>query len=171
MSLIQKHAPIMPTMKLFPPEFTPEKIAKVKPSSASISHVVLSDWQLQGIINKLDRLSLLTAAEIQLISANQFNMGVSKNRGTPKSSILIGFSIINHPFWDTIIFGNTQIFKPIFHEISCTVPRPSYPGCLPSFPRDPGSPNLRMVSWNLNTMRFEGDWTPQSSSENMTIDA
>ena len=26
-------------------------------------------------------------------------MGVSKNRDTPKSSILIGFSIINHPFW------------------------------------------------------------------------
>ena len=26
-------------------------------------------------------------------------MGVSKNKGTPKSSILIGFSIINHPFW------------------------------------------------------------------------
>ncbi len=36
-------------------------------------------------------------------------MGVSKNRGTPKSSILIGFSIINHPFWGTIIFGNAQI--------------------------------------------------------------
>ena len=28
-------------------------------------------------------------------------MGVSNNRGTPKSSILIGFSIINHPFWGT----------------------------------------------------------------------
>ena len=27
----------------------------------------------------------------------------------PKSSILIGFSIINHPFWDTIIFGNTHL--------------------------------------------------------------
>ena len=27
------------------------------------------------------------------------NMGVSENSGTPKSSILIGFSIINHPFW------------------------------------------------------------------------
>ena len=26
----------------------------------------------------------------------------------PKSSILIGFSIINHPFWDTPIFGNTH---------------------------------------------------------------
>ena len=27
-------------------------------------------------------------------------MGVSNNYGTPKSSILIGFSIINHPFWE-----------------------------------------------------------------------
>ena len=36
-------------------------------------------------------------------------MGVSKNMGTPKSSILVGFSIINHPFWGTTIFGNTHI--------------------------------------------------------------
>ena len=36
-------------------------------------------------------------------------MGVSKNSGTPKSSIFIGFSIINHPFWRTPIFGNTHI--------------------------------------------------------------
>ena len=40
-------------------------------------------------------------------------MGVSKNNGTPKSSILIGFSIINHPFWGTPIFGNT-------HMVNCT---------------------------------------------------
>ena len=32
-------------------------------------------------------------------------LGVSNNRGTPKSSILIGFSLINHPFW-----GNTHYF-------------------------------------------------------------
>ncbi len=38
-------------------------------------------------------------------------MGVSKNNGTPKSSILIGFSIINHPFWGTPIFGNTHILS------------------------------------------------------------
>ena len=38
-----------------------------------------------------------------------FDMGVSKNSGTPKSSILIGFSIINHPFWGTPIFGNTHM--------------------------------------------------------------
>ena len=35
----------------------------------------------------------------------------------PKSSILIGFSIINHPFWGTPIFGNTHIAK------KCSLPR------------------------------------------------
>ena len=42
------------------------------------------------------------------------NLGVSKNGGgfPPKSSILIEFSIINHPFWGkTPIFGNTHIFE------------------------------------------------------------
>ncbi len=38
-----------------------------------------------------------------------YQLGVSKNRGTSKSSILIGFSIINHPFWGTPIFGNTKL--------------------------------------------------------------
>ena len=37
------------------------------------------------------------------------HLGVSKNRGTPKSSILLGFSIINHPFWDTPIFGHIHL--------------------------------------------------------------
>ena len=37
-------------------------------------------------------------------------LGVSKNDGIPKSSILIGFAIINHPFWGTLIFGNTHFF-------------------------------------------------------------
>ena len=37
---------------------------------------------------------------------------VSENSGTPKSSILIGFSIINHPFWGTPIFGNTHMNLP-----------------------------------------------------------
>ena len=31
-------------------------------------------------------------------------MGVSKNNGTTKSSILIGFSIINHPFWGKTLY-------------------------------------------------------------------
>ena len=37
------------------------------------------------------------------------NMAVSEKGGTSKSSILIAFSIINHPFWGTTIFGNTHI--------------------------------------------------------------
>ena len=32
------------------------------------------------------------------------DMDVSENNGTPKTSILIGFSKINHPFWGTPIF-------------------------------------------------------------------
>ena len=42
-------------------------------------------------------------------------MGVSKNRGTPKSSILIGVSIINYPFW-----GYSYVWKhpyqPVFSD-------------------------------------------------------
>ena len=44
------------------------------------------------------------------------HMDVSENRGTPKSSILIGFSIMNHPFWGTTIFGNTHM--GIFDNLS-----------------------------------------------------
>ena len=40
------------------------------------------------------------------------DMGVSKNNGTPKSSILIGFSIINHPFW---VFSAIHFEKTIPH--------------------------------------------------------
>ena len=35
--------------------------------------------------------------------------GVSKNHGTPKSSILIGFYITNHTFW-VLLFLETSIF-------------------------------------------------------------
>ena len=42
----------------------------------------------------------------------RIDVDVSKNNGTPKSSILRGFSIINHPFWGTPIFGNIQV-KPV----------------------------------------------------------
>ena len=37
------------------------------------------------------------------------HLDASENSGTPKSSILIGFSIINHPFSGTPIFGNTHL--------------------------------------------------------------
>ena len=46
-----------------------------------------------------------------LIVGSRKQMDVSKNSGTPKLSIFIGFSIINHPFWGTLIFGNTQMIE------------------------------------------------------------
>ena len=47
-------------------------------------------------------------------------MDVSKNSGIPKSSILIGFSIINHPFW-----GFPPIFwkHPDVGELGGTIPK------------------------------------------------
>ena len=59
-------------------------------------------------------------------------MDVSENSGTRKSSILIGFSSINHPFWDAPIFGNThmlsliekkgrRVFEPCELHIRCEV--------------------------------------------------
>ena len=46
-------------------------------------------------------------------------MGVSKNSGTPKSSILIGCSIINHPFWGTPYICK----KGSFHSTKAVAPR------------------------------------------------
>ena len=48
----------------------------------------------------------------------QIYMDVSENNGTPKSSILIGFSIINHPFWGTPIFGNTDIDVTLKEQVN-----------------------------------------------------
>ena len=45
---------------------------------------------------------LFKNSHFQLDDEPNLYMGVSENRGTPKSSILIGFSIINHPFWGTL---------------------------------------------------------------------
>ena len=41
--------------------------------------------------------------------AQKTSCGCFRKYWSPKSSILIGFSIINHPFWGTPIFGNTHV--------------------------------------------------------------
>ena len=48
-------------------------------------------------------------------------MGVSENSGTPKSSILIGFSIQNHPFWGYHhLRKHPYGFRPyLFREVNC----------------------------------------------------
>ena len=52
-----------------------------------------------------------------MIQPRHRDVDVSENSGTPKSSILIGFSIINHPFWGTPIFGNTYSYVRIMYWI------------------------------------------------------
>ena len=69
-------------------------------------------------------------------------MGVSKNNDTPKSSILIGFSIINHPFWGTPIFGNIQISLKIKDEddqTGCVAQKQANSNSTPGRFRNPGS--------------------------------
>ena len=51
-------------------------------------------WTMLGMVENMDE-----------------HMDVSENSGTPKSSILIGVSIINYPFWGTPIFRNTHMLK------------------------------------------------------------
>ena len=53
---------------------------------------------------------LSASCHFSFVYLQLYDMGVSKN-GTPKSSFLIGFSLINHPFWGTPIFGNTHMYR------------------------------------------------------------
>ena len=54
---------------------------------------------------------VIMSSKKEAIAIAVFHVGVSKNNGTPKSSISIGFSMsVNHPFWGTPIFGNTHVF-------------------------------------------------------------
>ena len=72
--------------------------------SGSVAPVASSYIKLHG-----QESHLAAGGDVKLGDA-LMHVGVSKNGGTPKSSILIGFSIINHPFWGTPIFGNTHVF-------------------------------------------------------------
>ena len=60
-----------------------------------------------------------THGPMDLLSLGTNIWGFPENRGfPPKSSILIRFSIINHPFWATAIFGNIHIpFKGTFESM------------------------------------------------------
>ncbi len=57
---------------------------------------VQSQWFLRFQPLRYPNIGLVTCGPNQ---GTPDQVGVSKNRGTPKSSILIGFSIITHPFW------------------------------------------------------------------------
>ena len=75
-------------------------------------HVIagLSSHQVKDENNEeIEVQDAVMAPPVAVVMVWWFELAVSKNSGTPKSSILIGFSLINHPFWGTPIFGNTQL--------------------------------------------------------------
>ena len=63
-------------------------------------------------------------------------MGVSEKYGTPKSSILIGVSIINHPFCGTPIFGNIHMDPKGITSIFTCDSMPSTPGVRESISKE-----------------------------------
>ena len=56
-------------------------------------------------------------------------MGVSKNRGTPKSSILIGFSIIFTIHFGVPLFLETPIYTYICYSVGWQIP--AFYGIIP----------------------------------------
>ena len=94
----------------------------------------------------------------------------------PKSFILIGFSIINHPFWGTTIFGNIHIY--ILYIIALfaanIVPTTSVPN--PESTASQTIPTIRftgMPRWDLLTqISYEGSLKrifPQQTSETFHV--
>ena len=81
-------------------------------------------------------------------------MVISKNRCTSKSSILIGFSIINHPFWGTPIFGNTHIYIYGMNVHHCLIILPRwlpYYGCTSKASWLLGKPSTQKRPLKLTT--------------------
>ena len=116
--------------------------------------------------NRLDPVKVtIILSKISFWKFNQ--LGVSKNSGTPKSSILIGFSIINHPFWSTPIVGNTQLYNvlPVPHatlpgETHCFTPN-NFPGAA-GWHKHPleGHPyrQLHIIPWQKKTATKKQVW-------------
>ena len=77
-------------------------------------------------------------------------MDVSKNNGTPKSSILIGFSFINHPFWGAPILGNPpHIYFFLFSRHSNHI----LESCFPS-PSGDTEPTAAEVLYELTALKL-----------------
>ena len=79
---------------------------------AGQSHLGSTSPKLQRNKTYVHSISLGDEARVSDIAHSKFPKiwMFPETSGTPKSSIWIGFSMINHPFWGTPIFGNTHIF-------------------------------------------------------------
>ena len=76
-------------------------------------------YHLYGPISSFSPSNIYIYIVMFMSTSMSIYLDVSENSGTPKSSILVGLSMINHPFWGTTIFGNTD-FCPAFY---CQFPK------------------------------------------------
>ena len=102
-------------------------------------------WSSQWCHSQRSKPLNRSRAQNRVIPKWKFDTEVSWNRGTPKSSMWMGFSdsIINHPFWGTPIYGNlhtrkwpTSVFPCVCQNID-PHPKWRWRGC-----RSSGSPEL-----------------------------
>ena len=94
----------------------PQQYSRLRLMESSVGAV--SRWRRWNVTSKTLRMSKAARRSWRCQRKGEkyqpwMNVGVSKNNGTTKSSILIGFSIINHPFWGTTIFGNTHVKRTV----------------------------------------------------------
>ena len=97
------------------------------------------------------RLELGSQKTICSYNHHLLQMDVSKNSGTPKSSILIEFSIINHPFWGTTILGNPHVLPPSFFNHLFALACSPKNGQKLNFKSSP-SPSTTFTGLNLNDL-------------------
>ena len=95
---------------------------------------------LQALYHPYLRKKEKSIGSVSVFACQQLD--VSQNSGTPKSSIWIGFSIINHPFWGTTILGNPQL------TLDANLPRSS-----PAENPHPVMPMAQIISGNRRGRR------------------
>ena len=108
---------------LYSPVFSGENLTKIAEVCSSLSTSERSHWvwMLRDGVHPNPPMTPRKpwwGTAVKVSTKWLVNICVSKNRGTPKSSILVGFSIINHPFWGTPIFGNTHMLHNVSLEAS-----------------------------------------------------
>ena len=86
-----------------------------------------------------------------------YQMDVSQNSGTPKSSILIGLSVLNHPFWGTV---------PLFLEIPISLDATVRVCTISPILKALNIPQ-QIMCWKINPMNvffWRGTWPGKSLS-------
>ena len=100
--------------------FQPSLLLSYMLNFKSVCSILYARWYLQKPESCLKGTSHLQLGGFSCGCLCGPHMGVSHNSGTPKSSFLIGFSIIYHPFWGTPMFGNTHMNLIITYDTDFT---------------------------------------------------